>query len=1445
MPLPLFSEPEDQSVNGGRAAALMSVARALADRLADGLPVFRQTLKSLMTKALRGSDADGTWSMREAYDALETAQVLLALRPELGFSDWSDRVATLRARLQLAALTPTQTYRSERQVEMQQFSTPFGLSWLAACAADIGEHDVVLEPSAGTGLLVAAARARGAGVLLNERDPARADLLAMAFGQDVMRHDGEFIDDLLGAFERPSVVLINPPFARSESRGRDRHAGARHLLSALGRLAPGGRCVAIMAPSFARDGAAAKGYEAVAAAVPPRWELSIGGQPFAKHGTAISVRMLVFDKGWTGLSSTHVAESLEAALALIEKMPARLGCGRGRGGDGDVEPALPLAPPPCPPSAGARMPRLPSPTGTKGLFAGFSAVRPEAPVAAPVMGGAPEPLAYTALEEPPPPADPIGIYVPWQLTRLALPSPAPHPDQLVESMAMSSILPPSPSYRPSLPPRAVATLSDAQLETVIYAGQAFARDLPGRFKANDAGTLLHADEDGHIYRAGYMIGDGTGVGKGRQIAACILDRWSQGHRKAVWISKSASLLEDARRDWSALGGLPIDVQPLDAFALGAPIPMDSGILFLTFATLRSQRDDTQSRLQQILGWLGDDFEGLVALDEAHELANAAGTDTRFGTQKGSEQGLAGVRLQNLLPRACILYNSATGATDPANLCYAGRLGLWGNAAFQTREEFMTAIGDGGIAAMEIVARDLKALGHYTARALTFQGVEYDPLEHRLTSEQIAIYDAYADAWALIHRNLDGVLAATGVVDRMDGKTLNAQARGAALSRFESAKQRFFGQLLIAMKLPTLLAAIEADVGQGRHVVVQLVTTSEAMLERQLATLSAEERAHLDIELSPREYMIQYLTSAFPTRQMRVFKGTDGELRSEMMIGEDGNPVFCQEAERCRDELLEQLCAMPAIPGALDELLRHFGTDAVAEVTGRTRRLVIDAAGRQRVDRRTARSNLGEAEAFMAGHKQILVFSDAGGTGRSYHADRACPTADRRRVHYLLEPGWRASSAIQGLGRTNRTNQASAPIFRPVTTDCRGERRFISTIARRLDSLGALTRGQRQTGGQNLFDPADNLESDHARDALGQWYSLLFRGKLASTSLEQFVEMTGLKLVSDDGGALLDGLPPIQRWLNRLLALRIGTQNAIFEEYMALIQARIDAARERGTLDVGVETIKVEKIAVLDEQVLRRDPASGAETRLSRLALHRRRRPRSLTDLRSGWAGSERTAYLRNTRSGRVAFKVPSWAILDDEGEAVAYWELIRPGGSERISDSRLAESNWTGTDEPTFEAAWQAECAEIEGRIDVETINIATGLLLPVWNRLPNDDVRVWRICDEAGTSLLGRIVSPAGYEKVASAFGVTMAIALSPEELVSGARSSGGVTLPSLPPARLMRSYVNDETRLEIRYFPATRLTWLKSLGCFTEIISFRTRLFVPTNRSVEILTAIAAADA
>jgi hypothetical protein len=187
---------------------------------------------------------------------------------------------------------------------------------------------------------------------------------------------------------------------------------------------------------------------------------------------------------------------------------------------------------------------------------------------------------------------------------------------------------------------------------------------------------------------------------------------------------------------------------------------------------------------------------------------------------------------------------------------------------------------------------------------------------------------------------------------------------------------------------------------------------------------------------------------------------------------------------------EQLASLAPVPSALDQIVQHFGTDAVAEVTGRSRR-IIRKGDRLCVENRPVSANLAETSAFMDEEKQILIFSDAGGTGRSYHADRGSKN-QRLRVHYLLEAGWKADSAIQGLGRSNRTNQAQPPLFRPITTDVKAEKRFLSTIARRLDTLGAITRGQRQTGGPGLFRAEDNLEGDQARAALRQFYMLLAR-----------------------------------------------------------------------------------------------------------------------------------------------------------------------------------------------------------------------------------------------------------------------------------------------------------------------------------------------------------------
>ena len=263
-----------------------------------------------------------------------------------------------------------------------------------------------------------------------------------------------------------------------------------------------------------------------------------------------------------------------------------------------------------------------------------------------------------------------------------------------------------------------------------------------------------------------------------------------------------------------------------------------------------------SRLRQIVDWAGADFQGVLAFDEAHEMGGVAGGEGALGAKEGSQQGICGVLLQNQLPGARVLYASATGASDVNNLAYAVRLGLWGpETAFADREQFISSIRQGGIAAMELVARDLKATGLYMARALSFAGVEYEILRHELTPAQIEIYDTYADAWSIIHQNMERALELTGIVDGLENATLNSGAKASARSRFESTKQRFFGQVLLSMKLPTVIAAVRRHLANGQSVVLQLVTTAESILDRRLDALSPDDRADLEIDLSPREAVL--------------------------------------------------------------------------------------------------------------------------------------------------------------------------------------------------------------------------------------------------------------------------------------------------------------------------------------------------------------------------------------------------------------------------------------------------------------------------------------------------------------------------------------------------------------------------------------------------------------
>lgn len=1103
------------------------------------------------------------------------------------------------------------------------------------------------------------------------------------------------------------------------------------------------------------------------------------------------------------------------------------------------------------------------------------------------------------------------VYEPYRPQRLNIEGAQPHPGPLVQSAAMASVLPPEVRYNVALPRELITSgkLSEAQLEAIVYAGAAHANYLP-------------VDADAVTRRRGFFIGDGTGVGKGREVSGIILDNWMRGTKKALWISEKMGLLKDAQRDWTGLEQNANDIFSHGKIAAPATIGQKQGILFTTYSTLRGgekisggaaalkpgspvsvMRDDgelsangtlegvrktkqgdtiysvrltdgsitevpkallgdatgklPQTRLQQIVNWLGKDYDGVIAFDEAHNLGNAVPTKGSRGTKAVAEQALAGIELQKLLPNARVVYVSATGATEVSNLAYADRLGLWGKGtAFANRNDFIGKISGAGLAGMELVARDMKALGHYIARSLSYDGVEYDRMVHELTPQQTTMYDTIAESWQHALREMTNALETTGQTDD-SGRPLPGSQKSNVLSAFWGGHQRFFNQLITSMQMPTLLKGVERDLAEGRQVVLQMVNTNEAGQTRAMDQARAEGEDDLEeLDMSPKRQLMDLAEKSFPIFQMEQYADDHGNIGVRFVKDSKGNPVINPEAVAARDKLLLDLARMNVPSGPLDILIDHFGPDAIAEVTGRKSRIVnrMDENGdMKRVeDKRGAGSNESEAQSFQDGKKKILVFTGAGSTGRSYHADNTSPSADARRAHYVVQPGWRADSVLQGLGRTHRTNQASPPIVHLMTTNLEGQKRFISSVARRLSQLGALTKGERRTGDQGIFGAMDNLESDQAKAALTQFFNDVQFGRVSDVDTALLTDQMGLKLHSETGSRLFTP-PTITQFLNRVLSLKVDLQNKVFGAFSERMAAIVQHAMENGTLDAGTETFRADKINKVSDKVVYTDPESGAETRHVKLQVSKRNHPVSFEDVQSGqtWTtGYQNPAfYVRNIRSGLVSAVTRSpYSTTSAEGQITDFYRVGTPLRSQLVKTDDLAAALDKKSIErvPDLTAAkqlWDDRVSKIPDFSDRD-LHLITGAVLPVWDRLGGSP-KIYRLrTDDTGERMLGRVIDNKNISKTLQRLGAGEQVTATPAQIVS--RLHAGETATLANGWKIERRNVAGEWRLELsagRDSPSLydHAAELRQDGVFEARIGYSARYFIPTgDRAAEVLKAI-----
>jgi hypothetical protein len=295
--------------------------------------------------------------------------------------------------------------------------------------------------------------------------------------------------------------------------------------------------------------------------------------------------------------------------------------------------------------------------------------------------------------------------------------------------------------------------------------------------------------------------------------------------------------------------------------------------------------------------------------------------------------------------------------------------------------------------------------------------------------------------------------------------------------------------------------------------------------------------------------------------------------------------------------------------------------------------------------------------------------------------------------------------------------------------------------------------------------------------------------------------------------------------------------------MGLVEARIDAARQAGTLDLGLETIAVEDFTLLSDTLLRTDPASGATTHLLELEIARALKPLTLKRLDElyGLTGLSQRP-VRNARSGRVALLVPARSILADDGTRVTRFKLLRPLKRNHITEDQLSESSWEPILVGEFRAAWAAGVDEARSSHKRERLYLATGLLLPVWDKLPSDFVRVSRISAADGRSLLGREVPLHCVPELCRALGLEREQTLSADDVVQTVLATGrAMEFADREQLVVKRSLVNGSQRIELTGWSGARLDWYKAQGCFTEIIRYQTRLFVPIEGAASVIARLA----
>ena len=582
--------------------------------------------------------------------------------------------------------------------------------------------------------------------------------------------------------------------------------------------------------------------------------------------------------------------------------------------------------------------------------------------------------------------------------------------------------------------------------------------------------------------SGFIIGDQTGIGKGRVNAGII--RWAkrQGYIP-VFVTMKPDLYADMVRDLADIGMEGFNPLPTNAGLSGSDailLPdgrelktksaqahekilrdvMQNGMgaydaVFTTYDQLNPVKGQDTFRRQFMMDIAPN---AVFILDESHNAGGQASTRKKANAADDRAQF---VRKMLQSSRQGTFYSSATYAKRPDVMSLYFKTDM--QYAADDMGKLAEAIERGGIPMQQAVAAELTETGQYLRRERSFEGAEVQTSTVSINKDRA---EKTADIMRAIMAFDDAKEAAVEAADKAAAKTggsvgdnKSTGKGGASSTNFTAVMHNVIAQSLLAQKVDAVVEAAANDVARGEKVVIALSNTMGSMIKE-----FAEQNGIAvgsPINFTFNDMFVRYLEKS---RMIAIKKAgqkkADTKRRlTDEELGPDGVQAYNNALAVIRNSDFGGLQV-----SVIDRMLAEFEARGIKadEITGRTERIDYTTDVPTYAKRATGPSDrIRVVDEFNSGKLDVVILNQAGSTGISLHSSERFKD-QRRRNMIIAQAESNIDVFMQTLGRVFRTGQVVPPTYQLIMSDLPAEKRPAAVLAKKMSSLNANTTASKDS-----------------------------------------------------------------------------------------------------------------------------------------------------------------------------------------------------------------------------------------------------------------------------------------------------------------------------------------------------------------------------------------------